>query len=91
MGIRNKPHVETVQGIADCESYYNRIEQQRDQLAYDIDGIVYKVNSLALQQRLGFVAKAPRWAIARKFPAQEGMTLLQDVEFRWAEPVLLPR
>ena len=81
-GFKINHHVETVQGIADCESYYNRIEQQRDQLAYDIDGIVYKVNSLALQQRLGFVAKAPRWAIARKFPAQEEMTLLQDVEFQ---------
>ena len=81
-GFKINRHVETVQGISDCESYYNRIEQQRDQLAYDIDGIVYKVNSLALQQRLGFVAKAPRWAIARKFPAQEEMTLLQDVEFQ---------
>ena len=81
-GFKINRHVETVQGISDCESYYNRIEQQRDQLAYDIDGIVFKVNSLALQQRLGFVAKAPRWAIARKFPAQEEMTLLQDVEFQ---------
>ena len=81
-GFKINQHVETVQGIDDCESYYDRIEQQRDQLAYDIDGIVYKVNSLALQQRLGFVAKAPRWAIARKFPAQEEMTLLQDVEFQ---------
>ncbi|MBT3797836.1 MAG: NAD-dependent DNA ligase LigA, partial [Porticoccaceae bacterium] len=81
-GLKINPHVEVLLGIAACEDYYHRMVEQRDQLPYDIDGIVYKVNSLSLQNRLGFVAKAPRWAIARKFPAQEEMTRLLDVEFQ---------
>jgi len=81
-GFKINTYVEAVQGIAACEAYYERMQERRDQLPYDIDGIVYKVNDLALQQRLGFVAKAPRWAIARKFPAQEEMTQLLDVEFQ---------
>jgi DNA ligase (NAD+) len=81
-GFKINPYVETVIGIAACEDYYQRMTVRRDQLPYDIDGIVYKVNSLTLQLRLGFVAKAPRWAIARKFPAQEEMTRLLDVEFQ---------
>lgn len=81
-GFKINGYVEAVQGIASCEAYYERMQERRDQLPYDIDGIVYKVNDLALQQRLGFVAKAPRWAIARKFPAQEEMTQLLDVEFQ---------
>ena len=81
-GFKINTYVEAVQGIAACEAYYERMQERRDQLPYDIDGIVYKVNDLGLQQRLGFVAKAPRWAIARKFPAQEEMTQLVDVEFQ---------
>ena len=81
-GFKINTYVESVQGIAACEAYYERMQARRDQLPYDIDGIVYKVNDLALQQRLGFVAKAPRWAIARKFPAEEEMTQLLDVEFQ---------
>jgi DNA ligase (NAD+) len=81
-GFKINTYVEVVQGIAACEAYYERMQERRDQLPYDIDGIVYKVNDLSLQQRLGFVAKAPRWAIARKFPAQEEMTQLLDVEFQ---------
>ncbi len=71
-----------VQGAQGCAEYYTSLAKQRDQLDYDIDGIVYKVNSFAYQSRLGFVARAPRWAIARKFPAQEVVTTLQDVEFQ---------
>ena len=81
-GFKINEHVVAVMGIAACEDYYSAMAERRDQLTYDIDGIVYKVNNLALQQRLGFVAKAPRWAIARKFPAQEEMTKLLDVEFQ---------
>ena len=71
-----------VQGIEACDEYYQRLAARRDALPYDIDGIVFKVNDLALQQRLGFVSRAPRWAIARKFPAQEELTRLLDVEFQ---------
>ncbi|MDB4428144.1 NAD-dependent DNA ligase LigA [Porticoccaceae bacterium] len=81
-GFKINTYVEAVQGIAACEAYYERMQKRRDQLSYDIDGIVYKVNDLGLQQRLGFVSKAPRWAIARKFPAQEEMTQLVGVEFQ---------
>jgi DNA ligase (NAD+) len=81
-GFKINRYVEPVEGAAACEKYYERMNERRDQLPYDIDGIVYKVNDLKLQQRLGFVVKAPRWAIARKFPAQEEMTVLQDVEFQ---------
>lgn len=68
--------------IAQCLEYYRAIEKRRSALDYDIDGIVFKVNSLKLQETLGFISRAPRWAIAYKFPAQEEMTLLQDVEFQ---------
>jgi DNA ligase (NAD+) len=81
-GFLINPHVEVAPDIESCLSYYQKMAEIRDQLPCDIDGIVYKVNNIALQQRLGFVARAPRWAIARKFPAQEEMTLLNDVEFQ---------
>ena len=81
-GFKINEHMQVVSGIAACEDYYQTLAERRDSLAYDIDGIVYKVNDLRLQERLGFVAKAPRWAVARKFPAQEEMTKLLDVEFQ---------
>ena len=81
-GLRINPESRVVTGIEACEDYYQKLAQRRDELPYDIDGIVFKVDSLALQQRLGFVSRAPRWAIARKFPAQEEMTKLLDVEFQ---------
>ncbi|MDF1832373.1 MAG: NAD-dependent DNA ligase LigA [Porticoccaceae bacterium] len=74
--------MEAVVGIDACVDYYQRLEALRPNLAYDIDGIVYKVDSFHLQQALGFVARAPRWAIARKFPAEEAITRLLDVEFQ---------
>jgi DNA ligase (NAD+) len=82
LGFKINQHIKQVEGIAACEDYYQYLAKIRDQLDYDIDGIVYKVNDFTLQKRLGFVAKAPRWAIARKFPAQEEMTRLLDVEFQ---------
>lgn len=71
-----------VMGIEDCIAYYSNLESTRNSLPYDIDGIVYKVNDFSFQQRLGFVSRAPRWAIARKFPAQEEMTVLRNVEYQ---------
>jgi DNA ligase (NAD+) len=82
LGFKINQHIKQVDGIDACEAYYQHLASIREQLDYDIDGIVYKVNDFRLQERLGFVAKAPRWAIARKFPAQEEMTQLLDVEFQ---------
>ena len=81
-GFRVCPEIETHSSIAGCLEYYQRILQGREQLPYDIDGVVYKVNDLEQQQQLGFVSRAPRWAIAHKFPAQEKLTLLQAVDFQ---------
>ncbi len=74
--------VERVEGIAGCLDYYRRMENKRATLPFDIDGLVFKIDSFALQKRLGFVARAPRFAIAQKFPAQEEMTVLNAVEFQ---------
>ncbi|NND69401.1 MAG: NAD-dependent DNA ligase LigA [Halioglobus sp.] len=81
-GLRINADSKVATGVAACARYYDDLAARRDALPYDIDGIVYKVNDLALQQRLGFVSRAPRWAIARKFPAQEESTRLLDVEFQ---------
>jgi DNA ligase (NAD+) len=82
LGFKINQHIKLVEGINACEEYYQQLANLRDKLDYDIDGIVYKVNDFKRQERLGFVAKAPRWAIARKFPAQEEITRLLDVEFQ---------
>jgi len=65
-----------------CLEYFKEIGDKREQLPYEIDGIVYKIDSILEQKKLGFVAKAPRWAIAHKFPAQEEITILKDVDFQ---------
>ncbi|TNH00786.1 NAD-dependent DNA ligase LigA [Testudinibacter sp. TR-2022] len=82
LGIPINNEIRLCQGSAEVLKYYQAIAAKRDQLGYDIDGTVLKVNAIALQEQLGFVAKAPRWAIAYKFPAQEQLTLLKDVEFQ---------
>lgn len=81
-GFLVNPHIELAASIEDCLLYYQKLSELRDNLPCEIDGIVYKVNDFMLQRRLGFVAKAPRWAIARKFPAQEEMTRLEGIEFQ---------
>jgi len=72
--------VEKAQGATDLIAFHDRLGAQRDQLAFDIDGVVYKVNSLALQQRLGFVTREPRWAVAHKYPAQEQLTTVLGID-----------
>ncbi|MBT8081170.1 MAG: NAD-dependent DNA ligase LigA [Gammaproteobacteria bacterium] len=81
-GLKTCPERAVVRGIRGCLDYYAQIGAKRDSLAYDIDGVVYKVDSLAMQRELGFVARAPRWAVAHKFPAQEELTTVEDVEFQ---------
>ncbi|MDI1243931.1 MAG: NAD-dependent DNA ligase LigA [Rhodoferax sp.] len=72
--------VKQAQGAPELVAYYAAIGQQRDGLGFDIDGVVYKVNSLALQRQLGFVTREPRWAVAHKFPAQEMLTTVLAID-----------
>ena len=81
-GLPLSKELSVADGAGQCIAYYHEIAKVRDQLSYDIDGVVFKVDDIALQQELGFVARAPRWAIAQKFPAQEEMSKLIDVEFQ---------
>ena len=69
-GLRVNPLIEQLNGAADCYRYYQKMADKREQLDYEIDGIVYKIDSIALQEELGYVSRAPRWATAHKFPAQ---------------------
>jgi len=82
LGLRTCPEIDIVAGVQGCLGYYERIGRRRDSLGYDIDGVVYKVDRLDWQRDLGFVARAPRWALAHKFPAQEETTTVRDVEFQ---------
>lgn len=79
-GLPISPEVEAVHGIDGCIAYYKQMEIKRSALDYEIDGVVFKVNDFALQRSLGSVARAPRWAIARKFPAEEAVTTILDIE-----------
>ena len=81
-GLRCSPEVKVATGVAACLEYYAELLGRRARLPHDIDGIVFKVDSIALQERLGTVARAPRWAVAHKFPAEEEMTRVEDVEFQ---------
>jgi len=69
----------SVKGVKGLQSFYDKVSKLRDALAYDIDGVVYKVNSFNYQNELGFLSRAPRWAIAHKFPAEEALTEILDI------------
>ncbi|HEX6361551.1 MAG TPA: NAD-dependent DNA ligase LigA, partial [Albitalea sp.] len=79
-GLPVDPHRDVVQGAEGLVAFHRRIGGLRDTLPFDIDGVVYKVNSLALQRQLGFVTREPRWAVAHKFPAQEQMTTVESID-----------
>jgi DNA ligase (NAD+) len=80
LGLPVCPQRRRVADIDACLAYYAELGAQRAELPYDIDGVVYKVDRLDLQQRLGFVSRAPRWALAHKFPAEEAVTVLENIE-----------
>ena len=82
IGIPVNPEIRLCNGTNEVLDFYRDIQNKRSALGYDIDGTVLKINDIALQEKLGFISKAPRWAIAYKFPAQEELTRLNDVEFQ---------
>jgi DNA ligase (NAD+) len=78
-GFTVNPRSRLCRGVHQALAFYSEIATDRAELPYDIDGVVYKVNDLALQERLGMVSRAPRWAVAQKFPAQQAQTVLRDI------------
>ena len=81
-GLKINPEIKLAYNIQECLDYYVLMLKKRERLPYEIDGVVYKVNNLKLQAELGFVARAPRWAIAHKFPAEEELTVVEAIEFQ---------
>ncbi len=81
-GLPVCPENAVVEGIAGCHEFYAALAERRDALPYEIDGVVFKVDDVELQEALGFVSRAPRWAIARKFPAQEELTLVEGIDIQ---------
>jgi DNA ligase (NAD+) len=81
-GFKICPQATVVESIDGCLEYYHRMGGARATLPYQIDGVVYKVDDVAAQRRLGFVSRAPRWALAHKFPAEEALTTVRDIEFQ---------
>ncbi|OOF86681.1 DNA ligase (NAD(+)) LigA [Rodentibacter ratti] len=82
IGIPVNPEIRLCHDAEEVLAFYQAMQNKRSKLGYDIDGTVLKINDIALQNELGFISKAPRWAIAYKFPAQEELTVLNDVEFQ---------
>src|SRR5216684_917702 len=81
-GFKICPQSRVVEGVDGCLDYYREIGTLRPKLPYQIDGVVYKVDDLDLQRQLGFISRAPRWAVAHKFPAEEALTTVRDIEFQ---------
>ncbi len=82
LGFRVSPLITQKKGLEGCLEYYNQMLKQRESLAFEIDGVVYKLDKIALQEKLGYVARAPRFACAHKFPALEQITVLKSVDFQ---------
>ncbi len=78
-GLKTNPHARICRGIEEAIAYFHDLERDRESFPYEMDGVVIKVNDLALQQRLGEVSRSPRWAIAYKFPASQEMTRIEDI------------
>ncbi len=81
-GLTTNPLMKICANVADMLAHYRMIEAQRGSLGYDIDGVVYKLNELTLQQRLGFVSRSPRWAVAHKFSAEQATTVLEAIDIQ---------
>ncbi len=81
-GFKICPQSRVVEGADGCLHYYREMGQQRSELPYQIDGVVYKVDDLEQQRQMGFVSRAPRWAVAHKFPAEEALTTVRGIEFQ---------
>jgi DNA ligase (NAD+) len=81
-GFSTNPLTKLCHSVEELIAFHRRIEEQRAELDYDIDGVVYKVDRIDWQERLGFVSRTPRWAIAHKFPAERAMTVLRDIEIQ---------
>ena len=81
-GFKTNPLTKTCRSVDELISFHRKIEEQRAGLDYDIDGVVYKVDRIDWQERLGFVSRTPRWAIAHKFPAERAITVLRDIEIQ---------
>jgi DNA ligase (NAD+) len=81
LGLPVSPDARAVHGLAGCLAYYREMGERRSTLPYQIDGVVYKLDSRADQERLGFVSRAPRWAIAHKYPAEEAFAVVRNIEF----------
>jgi DNA ligase (NAD+) len=81
-GFKTNPLTKVCHSVEQLIAFHRKIEEQRAKLDYDIDGVVYKVDRLDWQERLGFVSRTPRWAIAHKFPAERAMTVLRDIEIQ---------
>src|SRR6202030_3475998 len=82
LGLPVCPDTREARGVAGCLAYYREMGERRSSLPYQIDGVVYKLDRRADQERLGFVSRAPRWAIAHKFPAEEALTVVRGIEFQ---------
>src|ERR1700743_1774064 len=84
--VKTNPLTRLCHSVEELLAFHREIEEQRAELDYDIDGVVYKVDRLDWQERLGFVSRTPRWAIAHKFPAQRAMTVLRHIEIQVGRP-----